>query len=51
MKIDMNKKMDIDMDGQGHEDIDEDIETWTRTWQHGRGYGNTDEDMATWTRI
>ncbi len=50
MKIDKNTKMDIDMDedmninvdkdmkhGRGHGNIDEDILTWTRSWQHGRG--------------
>jgi hypothetical protein len=31
-------------------DIDEDMETWTRTWQHGREHGNMFEDMETWTR-
>jgi hypothetical protein len=30
--------------------MDEDTETWTRTWKHGRGHGNRDEDMAIWMR-
>jgi hypothetical protein len=32
------------------EDMDKDMETWTRTWKHGRGHGNMDEDMEAWTR-
>jgi hypothetical protein len=38
--------------GQGHRNMDKDMETWTRTWKHarrgkhGRGHGNMDEDMA-----
>jgi hypothetical protein len=30
--------------------MDEDMETWTRTWKFGRRNGNMDEDMETWTR-
>jgi hypothetical protein len=44
MKIDMNMKMNIDIDM----DMYEDMEIWTRTWEHGRGYGNMAEDMKTW---
>jgi hypothetical protein len=28
-----------------HENMGKDMETWTRTWQHGGGHGNMDEDM------
>jgi hypothetical protein len=36
--------------GQGHGNMDEDMEKWTRIWKHGRGHGNMDEDTATLTR-
>jgi hypothetical protein len=40
-----------DMDpGRGHGNMDEVMETWTRTSKHGRGHGNMDEDMETWKR-
>ncbi len=43
--------MDKEMEhGRDHGNIDEDMETWTKTWKHGRRHGNMDEDMATWTR-
>jgi hypothetical protein len=29
--------------------MDEDIETWPRTWKDGRGYGDMDDDFETWT--
>ncbi len=32
--------------GRGHGNMDEDMEKWTRTWQHGQGHG----DMESWTR-
>ncbi len=35
--------------GQGHGNIDKNMETWTRTWKHGQIHGNMDEDMETWT--
>jgi hypothetical protein len=30
--------------------MDEDMETWTRTWRRGLGHENIDEDTETWTR-
>jgi hypothetical protein len=41
--------------GRGHDNMDEDMETWTvghgnmesLTWKHGRGLGNLDEDRET----
>jgi hypothetical protein len=43
--------MDEDMKHErGHRDMDEDMETWARTWRHGRGHGDIETDMVTWTR-